>query len=651
MDSSNLEPASPPAAPRTPQPHLAMPERSGWEYGEDDEDESETGSDADEDSSDHDTASETEDNNERHYPLDHPSLSFKNNLRGSHESPQQHHPTQSVTSPAAEAGDIDFLPEQLQYTDIDKPPPPPTFDSQPPPPLPPAQSSPQASGEDRSDDEDESLSVLERIFILSKSEYREHRLSVTRALPDWLGEVDICEAAEYVLPLLNGLASDGECKTSHWTLPPLFGFVLLMAKRCTDDEVKVGLAQGLDRLMYYFFSSCPLAEDDHNHSSKNGNGVGSRNRTRDALDHSRSDSASEFSELVQPMELDEIEQQPPPPQLGRMAGADEKEIIDPPQISAGAFTPILGLLLMEPNIEVSSWARAAVVRFLCRINDKEIPAAFQDESAAKSPSKKPAGLNESDTDEHKSGSLRAHLHRKYTLTDQARQALEQQILVDVVLGLARLESADDDSDITDQMSQAGSTRRPSIDEDMRNGMHRGSLEQGSSAPDWDMQTDGPSNQHEEYAPAKSLEEDDGWAKLDQNSSSASPDWGMPLRSFQPQASTSLSSSASMSLGGREFFGMSAFDGDTEMEDEATQGKIASLELVSAIALSQCLPEQQVADAFLAEVKKMVEDPAPRVRGIAASALGPLAKALPVELATTILVRVCKIIIGNSQKKN
>jgi serine/threonine-protein phosphatase 4 regulatory subunit 1 len=32
---------------------------------------------------------------------------------------------------------------------------------------------------------------------------------VANELPDWIQRVDICEAVEYILPLLNGLASDG----------------------------------------------------------------------------------------------------------------------------------------------------------------------------------------------------------------------------------------------------------------------------------------------------------------------------------------------------------------------------------------------------------------------------------------------------------
>ena len=76
---------------------------------------------------------------------------------------------------------------------------------------------------------EEALSALERIFICAKSEAPEDRSArffrnlasrpltpcylcrarVAHNLAEWLIAVDICEAVEYVLPLLPGLATDG----------------------------------------------------------------------------------------------------------------------------------------------------------------------------------------------------------------------------------------------------------------------------------------------------------------------------------------------------------------------------------------------------------------------------------------------------------
>jgi len=84
--------------------------------------------------------------------------------------------------------------------------------------------------------EDEGLLTLERIFLLSKSEHAFHRLVsarhrsttlllttilfyrayIARTLGDLLEDTDPCEAVEYVIPLLTGLALDeGESGVDH----------------------------------------------------------------------------------------------------------------------------------------------------------------------------------------------------------------------------------------------------------------------------------------------------------------------------------------------------------------------------------------------------------------------------------------------------
>lgn len=56
--------------------------------------------------------------------------------------------------------------------------------------------------------EDESLTTLERIFLLSKSEFTHHRTFISKVIGDWVEDVDPCETVEYVLPLLNSLGTD-----------------------------------------------------------------------------------------------------------------------------------------------------------------------------------------------------------------------------------------------------------------------------------------------------------------------------------------------------------------------------------------------------------------------------------------------------------
>ncbi|PWN17967.1 ARM repeat-containing protein [Microstroma glucosiphilum] len=82
---------------------------------------------------------------------------------------------------------------------------------------------------------EESLSTLERIFLFAKSEMTYHRVIVSRSLPAWIREVELSEAVEYVIPLLNGLATD-------------------------EPDVCTAFAAEVHHVMWYFYRNCPLAE-------------------------------------------------------------------------------------------------------------------------------------------------------------------------------------------------------------------------------------------------------------------------------------------------------------------------------------------------------------------------------------------------------
>ncbi|KAL1410894.1 hypothetical protein Q8F55_001837 [Vanrija albida] len=95
--------------------------------------------------------------------------------------------------------------------------------------------------------DDEGLNTLERIFLLSRSEYAFHRAYVARVLGDLLSDVDPCESVEYVLPLISSFSLD------------------------EDDSVKEAFAVDLHRILWYFFSTCHLvkSEDDYGEDAWN----------------------------------------------------------------------------------------------------------------------------------------------------------------------------------------------------------------------------------------------------------------------------------------------------------------------------------------------------------------------------------------------
>jgi hypothetical protein len=66
--------------------------------------------------------------------------------------------------------------------------------------------------------------------LIADNVFSFRRARVAHNLADWLAAVDICEAAEYVLPLLGGLATD------------------------LEEIVKEVFAPQLDRIMWHFFS-------------------------------------------------------------------------------------------------------------------------------------------------------------------------------------------------------------------------------------------------------------------------------------------------------------------------------------------------------------------------------------------------------------
>lgn len=82
---------------------------------------------------------------------------------------------------------------------------------------------------------DEGLNTLERIFLFAKSDMALHRVLVSQSLPDWIREVELNDAVEYIIPLLNGLATD-------------------------EPDVCAAFAPEVGRVMWFFFRNCPIAE-------------------------------------------------------------------------------------------------------------------------------------------------------------------------------------------------------------------------------------------------------------------------------------------------------------------------------------------------------------------------------------------------------
>ncbi|KAK0553908.1 hypothetical protein OC846_002305 [Tilletia horrida] len=126
----------------------------------------------------------------------------------------------------------------------------------------------EASGdaEDQASDPEEALTTLERIFLFAKSEMTYHRILVSQCLAEWILDVKLSDAVEYIIPLLNGLSTD-------------------------EREVCEAFSPELHRIMWFFFRNCPIkqvaaAEEEDNtaNGSTHANGSAQENAMRPQLD-------------------------------------------------------------------------------------------------------------------------------------------------------------------------------------------------------------------------------------------------------------------------------------------------------------------------------------------------------------------------------
>ena len=173
--------------------------------------------------------------------------------------------------------------------------------------------------------DDEGLSTLERIFLLSKSDFPFHRAYVARVLGDLLYDVDPCEAVEYVLPLLSGFTMDG------------------------DETVREAFASELHRILWYFFTNCKVTVDDIEETSQDM----SPNRSQGTMLFRQASKSSSDGHSGR-----------------RYSSVEAESTSDLPILQVAFFTPLLGALLLSSNPVVSDSCRNCVVNLVGRLRDK-----------------------------------------------------------------------------------------------------------------------------------------------------------------------------------------------------------------------------------------------------------------------------------------
>lgn len=285
--------------------------------------------------------------------------------------------------------------------------------------------------------DDEGLNTLERIFLLSQSDFGFHRAYVARVLGDLLEDVDPCESVEYVSPLLNGYSVD------------------------EDETVKEAFSSELHRILWYFFSTCHLLTEPRETVTVSSEGMESVSKpaldspfdlpameaSRRASISSTAGPSSGGSSLTNPMssvfEQSEADTPgsvtsissdqtafSPHPWVDANVGEDEEKepahLVAQPELVISTFTPLLGNLMLSPNPVVGDHTRDAIIAVIARLrgttDEEKWVRAVGDQDKRK-------------TFISQDG---RHAHDLRPFSAEAKVQVETELLNGIVLGMGRL---------------------------------------------------------------------------------------------------------------------------------------------------------------------------------------------------------------------
>ncbi|KAI0831486.1 hypothetical protein BC628DRAFT_1312178 [Trametes gibbosa] len=291
----------------------------------------------------------------------------------------------------------------------------------------------------------EGYSALEKIYLFSRSRAGFHRVFIAHALPRYLlgaenatsdlpsqeqiEQISPSEAVDYVLPLLNILATD------------------------EDEAVKEALAAELVPIIWWFITRCRLVEDDNapfppSASAEASPLHGSASTSDQALSlldlpETHSDALYQDQEAALVSDIDHL-------------AADQHDDILT-FIPVQAFTPLLGTLLLNPNPVVGGSARYAVVELLRRLrradrredDERTAVSSLSDSLPVDVPA--PPRLS-SPTPSQVAEELDAEEHADVGLFQRSeRRLFEHELIYSVVIGMGRLDMDDGRTDQHDDL--------------------------------------------------------------------------------------------------------------------------------------------------------------------------------------------------------
>ncbi|CAG8553307.1 13790_t:CDS:10, partial [Ambispora leptoticha] len=214
-----------------------------------------------------------------------------------------------------------------------------------------AENASEVPNDDMEDDDlllDDSYSPLEKIFVFAKSELVFHRVYIAKELSMLIKDVEISDAVEFLLPLMNSLGTD------------------------PDDAVREAFAPELDKIIWFFYSHCPIREPTPETTTTNDikDSIPPR-----PLTPQRPPTPRERPQTPQRPQTPKPESSALPSRSQTPTATAVAATPSLPYLSPQSFTPLLHALLLDQNTGIATAAQNVVLSLVGKIlEDTEVNA-------------------------------------------------------------------------------------------------------------------------------------------------------------------------------------------------------------------------------------------------------------------------------------
>lgn len=307
-----------------------------------------------------------------------------------------------------------------------------------------------------------------------------------------------------------------------------------------------------------------------------------------------------------------------------------------PRISSTTFTSLLGALLTDQSSVVAKLTQASLVRFLCRLKGKPVlplsgGGGFTSSFLAlPSPGLSSTnGLSSEIKDEEREAAT--HEHFPYEMGEEEIKVLEDEFVNGIVLGLARLDEDDFARDPTSEVMTPGGSVLVTHEKTVVSTPVSDAPTTEDLGEQWlqSVTTTSPDEILTSFFATPSLPITISPSSPHGSSSNLPTTVSSPPTAFSP---LSLPYAPRLTTS-------SDSPPQSQAEEESAIGKMVSMSLISAIAMSECLDPEVLMGCILPEVERMRGERMFYVRKEAVQALGSLARTLPSYAFEEAIVRL------------